>query len=65
MPHQPSTYQFDLFSGPHDPKTAQMPQWRALPIEARQALTRLLTRLVIDHAAGGRAPEREESRNDV
>lgn len=62
---QPTTYQFDLFSNPHDAETAQTPQWQALPIETRQALTKLMVRLILDHADGDRIPEREETRHDV
>jgi hypothetical protein len=65
MPRQPTTCQFDLFSDPDDVETAQLPQWQALPVEARQALTRLMVRLILDHVDGGRAPEREEMRHDV
>jgi len=65
MPRQPKTYQFDLFSNPHDAKTAKMPQWQALPVEARQALTKLMVRLILDYADGDRAPQREELRHDA
>ena len=65
MPRQPKTYQFDLFSNPHDAKTAQTPQWHALPAEARQALTKLMARLILDHADGDRAPQTHETRHDV
>jgi hypothetical protein len=65
MPRQPTTYQFDLFSNPHDAETAQTPQWQALPIETRHALTKLMVRLILDHADGDRIPEREETRHDV
>jgi hypothetical protein len=37
-----------------------------LPAEARQALTRLMVRLIVDHVDGrGGTPEREETRHDV
>ena len=65
MPRQPKAYQLDLFSNPHDAKTAQVPHWQALPVDARQALTKLLVRLILDQADGDRAPEREETRHDV
>lgn len=57
--------QLDLFAHPHDAKAAGMPPWQALPAEARLALTRLMARLILDHAAGDRAPERTEQRHDV
>lgn len=65
MPRQPNTYQLDLFSTPHDAKTAQVPYWQALPVAARQALTKLMVRLILDQADGDRAREREETRHDV
>jgi hypothetical protein len=64
MARQPTTYQFDLFSNPHDAETAQMPQWQALPAETRRRLTKLMVRLILDHADGERVPEREEMRHD-
>ncbi|MER8550506.1 hypothetical protein NKH41_33670, partial [Mesorhizobium sp. M1169] len=48
MPRQPTTYQFDLFSNPHDAETAQMPPWQALPEETRLTLTKLMVRLILD-----------------
>ena len=65
MPRQSKTYQFDLFSNPHDAKTAQMPQWQTLPAEARRTLTKLMVRLILDHADGDRAPQREELHHDA
>ncbi|MDP2621435.1 MAG: hypothetical protein Q8P46_14900 [Hyphomicrobiales bacterium] len=65
MPHPPKTYQFDLFSNPHDAEAAQTPQWQALPVETRQVLTKLMVRLILDHADGDRTPERKEMRHDV
>ena len=57
--------QFDLFSDPHAVEAAQTPQWQALPDETRQALTKLMVRLILDHVDGDLAPEREETRHDV
>ena len=65
MPRRPNTDQFDLFAHPHNTKAAQMPQWQALPAEARLALIKLMVRLILDHAAGDRAPERKERCHDV
>ena len=65
MPQQPTTYQFDLFSNPHDAETAQMPPWQALPMETRQALTKLMARLILDHAESGGTVGQEEARHDV
>ncbi|SFL12366.1 hypothetical protein SAMN04488498_1363 [Mesorhizobium albiziae] len=49
MPRQPTTYQFDLFSNPNDAKTAQTPQWQALPAETRRSVTKLMVSLILDH----------------
>jgi hypothetical protein len=65
MPRQPKTYQFDLFSSSHDAKTAQMPQWQSLPAEARRTLTKLMVRLILDHAGGEHARQGEEPRHDA
>ena len=65
MPRQPKPYQFDLFSNLHDVETTQTPQWQALPAETRRALTKLMVRLILDHADGGLARKREEMRHDV
>ena len=66
MARRPNTDQLDLFAHLHDPKAARMlPPWQALPAEARLALTRLMVRLILDHAAGGRAPDEKEQRHDV
>ena len=64
MPRQPKTYQFDLFATPHA-AMEQMPQWQALPAETRRTLTKLMARLLLDHADGDFAREREEMRHDV
>ena len=47
MPRQLTTDQFDLFSNHHDVET---PQWQALPAETRRTLTKLMVRLILDHA---------------
>ena len=65
MPRKPMTFQFDLFSSPHDPGTTQIPQWRTLPIPTRQKLMPLIVRLLLDHAAGDPAPASEETRDDL
>ena len=65
MLRKPMTFQFDLFPSPRDPGIAQMPQWRALPIQTRQKLIPLIVRLLLDHAAGDPAVAREELRDDL
>jgi hypothetical protein len=64
MPRQPKIYQFDLFAIPHA-AMEQMPQWQALPAETRRTLTKLMAHLLLDHADGDLAREREEMRHDV
>lgn len=63
-PHS-KTHQLNLFAGLHDTEAAQMPQWQALPDVTRQALTKLMVRLMLAYADGDRAPERKEKRHDV
>jgi hypothetical protein len=63
MARRPNTDQLDLFAHPYDPKVAGIPPWQALPAEARLALTSLMARLILDHAAGDHAPDRQ--RHDV
>lgn len=65
MPRQCQSCQFDLFSHPQDAGTAQTPQWQTLPVETRQALTKMMVRLILDHVSGGHASEREEVHHDV
>lgn len=65
MPRQHTTYQFDLFSSPHDAEMAQTPQWRTLPSETRRKLTKLMVRLILDHVDRDRAPKRKEARHDA
>ena len=65
MPRQPMAYQFDLFSNPNDAEIAQTPLWQALPEETRRTLTKLMVRLILDHADGDLVREREHLRHDV
>ena len=65
MPHQPTTYQFDLFSSQHDAEAAQTPPWQALPEETRLRLTKLMVRLILDHLDGERTGGSEEARHDA
>ena len=55
----------ELFSNPHDVETTQTTQWQALPVETRRTLTRLMVRLILDHADGERPSERGETRHDA
>ena len=65
MPRQPTTHQFDLFSNQQAGAVPRMPQWQALPEGTRQALTRLMARLILDHVDGESASQREEARHDA
>ncbi len=65
MPRQSITYQFNLFSSPHQGTTAGMPQWPELPEETRQALTVLIVRLFVHHANCGRASQQKEGGHDA
>lgn len=65
MPRQPTTYQFDLFSSQDDAKTAQTPQWQALPAETRRSVTKLMVSLILDHIDGERAMQRESADHDA
>jgi hypothetical protein len=64
MPRQPTTHQFDLFSEPQV-VTLPIPRWQELPEGTRQALTRLMARLILDHANGDRAVQREGTDHDA
>jgi|GEM_PF-1785307 len=65
MPRQFTTYQFDLFSGLHNGKTVEMPQWQELSEGTRQALTALIVRLLVDHANGESASQSREAGHDA
>ena len=65
MPRQPTTHQFDLFSNQPAAKSAQVPPWQALPEETRRRLTRLIVRLILDHADSERAVQREDADHDA
>lgn len=65
MPRQPTTYQFDLFSKPNDANTMQTPQWQALPAETRRSVTKLMVSLILGHADGEGAVQREGADHDA
>jgi hypothetical protein len=60
--HRSRTTQFNLFAPPGD-TAVPTPAWGALPEEVRQALTRLMVQLVLDHEGDAREPR--EARDDV
>ncbi|MCK5750399.1 MAG: hypothetical protein KAH44_29550 [Oricola sp.] len=55
MTHNPKSYQFDLFASQASDGAAKTPPltppWPKLPEKARQTLTLLMTRLILDHAS--------------
>ena len=65
MPRQPTTDQFDLFSNPQESDTLLIPEWLGFPAGTRQALTRLMARLILDHLNGKSASPRQEARHDA
>ena len=62
--HRTRTPQLDLFVAPRG-EAVPAPAWGALPEETRLALTRLMVRLILDHAHDARGPQPEEARHDV
>jgi hypothetical protein len=66
LSHRAAAEQFDLF-GP--PGTTQPPpglEWQQLPQEARETVTRLMARLLVDHESGDcRPPGSAGGRRDV
>jgi hypothetical protein len=59
------TQQFDLFATGSGGSAAPTPKWRTLPAPTRQALTALMTRLIVDHAVGDHHPQPGKARHDV
>ena len=57
------TRQFDLFAPPVVDSAMPL-DWRTLPAATRQALTNLITRLILEHVHGDRQADREEVRRD-
>ena len=64
MPPEHRPHQFDLFVSPDGAKIKRAPPWQALPAEARQVLTQLMARLILDHADQGHAPEEGDVSHD-
>ena len=55
MRRRPTTQQLDLFAHPSNAEPVPTPQWQTLPDEARVTLTKLMVRLILDHADGSSA----------
>lgn len=65
MSRRPKTDQFDLFANADDGRAMQTPAWQALPVATRQALTTLIQRLLLDHAAGDHTRQAGEWRHEL
>ncbi len=50
MPRKTMKTQLELFPDNQSTPTALTPLWRSLPDDTRQALTRLMARLIAEHA---------------
>ena len=57
-----SPRQIDLFAGA---SPTEAPAWRELPKETRGALTRLMARLILEHAQANGAVWRTEAGDDL
>jgi hypothetical protein len=57
--------QMDLFGGGLSNDATGAPAWPELPAEARAALTSLMTRLILDHAATTATPPAKEADHDL
>lgn len=64
MRRRPTPQQLDLFAHPSDDDSVP-PHWQTLPEEARVTLTKLMVRLILDHAVGAQAPRRTEARHEA
>ena len=57
--------QMDLFGSGLPNDAIGAPAWPELPAEARAALTSLMTRLILDHAATTATPRAKEADHDL
>jgi hypothetical protein len=57
--------QLDLFGGDRPRAKVDTPAWPELPAEARQALTGLMVRLILEHAGTSRAAPPREIGHDL
>ena len=62
---QPRPQQMDLFGSGLPNGAIGAPAWPELPAEARAALTRLMTQLILDHAAMTATPPAKEVDHDL
>jgi hypothetical protein len=49
--------QLDLFASPRGMHPSPAPAWEKLPKDAREMLTKLMARLLLDHGRGDRRPD--------
>ena len=50
MPRKMTTTQLELFPDNRSTTATQTPPWQSLPDDTRQTLTRLMARLIAEHA---------------
>ena len=63
--HLREALQFDLFSPPHALRLATMPSWPQLPEAVRAGATRLIVRLLLEHASSDLRSGSIGGRDDV
>ena len=61
----PGLLQMDLFKSEPPDVTGDTPAWPELPVEARAALTNLMTLLILDHVARTVTPPVTEAGHDL
>lgn len=61
---QSKKHQYDLFAQPLGGVVAPGPKWQTLPAETRQALTKLMVRLILGHLHGVCQADQKEARHD-
>jgi hypothetical protein len=57
--------QLDLFGGDRPRAMVDTPAWPELPAEARETLTGLMVRLILEHAGTSRAASPREAGHDL
>ena len=50
MPRKTMTTQLELFPETHSTAATRIPPWQSLPDDTRRSLTRLMARLMVEHA---------------
>ena len=62
---QPEARQMDLFKSDQPDGAIGAPAWPELPLEAREALTSLMTQLILHHAGKTATPPARETGHDL